>query len=717
MQKIYFLLRNQIRRVARKIVWHVLFSGGLATTLGCFYYALVIDATPITIMNQTVFGQAVLSLSFMMLGIELRREDRSEHIEDLLKAYSARLGLFPFIDILVVLLGSVVISLVICLGCVVPLMLDMAPILWIKQNVLFVILYFFFPCVSMGILGLLVSHLFTGKNVYLIAVIVWILTSSLCVYYTSPLTESSELCRLIFNVCNMGFNNYQMYQNVVTGERIELPRWIMRGFILLFFAGLYISSYKRSCSSTKVQKNFNSIYVCSVATVGLASLFYIGNHFSTFFIQFADDSYTQSITFKKGSEYVGDCPVSFTNWHTEKNITLLKTDIDLKATSQGLTAEVTITSILNKTVSGQAFTLFSGFTVDEVRVDGTQVDFERSYDGIMVTFPDQKKAGTAVEFTFFYHGYSLPSYPVNETTVQLNRAFPWIPWPGIKTMSDNEVRNYKLTEVFYIADWQRGDTVAYTLEYSGPGNIYTNLDQIDTHTYAGISNNGVSLYSGMICINNNGIDIYYPAALYQKSPAISEAVSASFSIVHEYCEMFETPILPDKPTSVVVVQMRYPMWGKIFFSPNELYSWGPEWELRMRNESSSILNNFIRCSSTEEYLETEKIIASVAIPYILNPCSGYPIDAPTESTHCFADLATISILSDKLDTQSLYTISELFKTAYFEEEDGAISEQINAILLQMNNGLCFDSKLKEIYHRLLRGEYISPEEMIVSLLA
>lgn len=233
MQKIYFLLRNQIRRVARKIVWHVLFSGGLATTLGCFYYALVIDATPITIMNQTVFGQAVLSLSFMMLGIELRREDRSEHIEDLLKAYSARLGLFPFIDILVVLLGSVVISLVICLGCVVPLMLDMAPILWIKQNVLFVILYFFFPCVSMGILGLLVSHLFTGKNVYLIAVIVWILTSSLCVYYTSPLTESSELCRLIFNVCNMGFNNYQMYQNVVTGERIELPRWIMRGFILL----------------------------------------------------------------------------------------------------------------------------------------------------------------------------------------------------------------------------------------------------------------------------------------------------------------------------------------------------------------------------------------------------------------------------------------------------------------------------------------------------
>lgn len=709
-----FFLRNQARRIARKGIWHVLFSFGLAATLGCFYYAYAVNAAPITIMSQTVFGQAILTLSFMMLGIELRREDRSENIEDLLKTYSIKTSLFPSIDILIVLLGSAIISVAICLGCVVPLILDNAPILWIKQTILFGILYFFFPCIVMGIGGFLVGHLFTGKNVYLVAVIVWLLTSSLSVYYTKPLTESFELCRLIFSISNMGFNNYQMYQNIVTGARIELPRWIVRSVIALFLAGLYICSFKKSCSTAKNQKRISSMCICVVLAAGISSLFYIASHYSTFFIQFADDSYTQAITFKKGNEYAGEVPVSFTDWPTEKNLTLINTDIDLHATSQGLTAEVTITSTLIKNAGNQVFTLFSGFVVDEVRVDGKKTDFARSHDGIIVMFPE-KKAGETVEFTFKYHGYSLPSYPVNETTVQFNRSFPWIPWPGIKTTSDNEIENYTLTEVFYIADWQRGDTVTYTLKYSGPGNIYTNLDKVGTHTYAGISSNGVSLYSGMEYTNIDGINIYSPVALYQEAPIISEAVSASFSIVREYCEIFETPILPEKPTSVVVVQMRYPMWGRIFFYPNELYSWGSEWELRMRNESSSILSNFIQFNSTEEYLESEKTIVSVAIPYILNPCSGYPLDAPAQSTHCFADLAAMSILADKWDTQSLYNIAEQFKAAYFTEDNSAISEQIDAILLQMNNGICFDSKLKEIYICLLRAEYLSPEEMIAFL--
>lgn len=715
MRKVFLMLRNQVRRIMRKTVWSILFSLGLAVTLGCFYYAFAVNADPIMMMSQTVFGQAMLTLSFMMLGIELLREDRSEHIDDMVTAYFTKPSLFAFINILTIIFGAAVITTVVCFGCISTLIFDAAPAPWIWQTVLLIILYFFLPCVAMGILGLLVSHLLAGKNVYLVAVILWMLTSSLSVYYTGSLTESSEFWRLILGICNMGFHNYQMYQNIVTGARIELPRWIVRGVIILFLAGLYVFSYKKKCASSKTQEKNSRICICIAVIAGVAVFSYITTYYSTFFIQFADDSYTQTITRKKGMEYVEDVPVSLADWPTEKNITPVKTDINLCASSQGLTAEVLIHSILNEDTLSQGFTLFSGLTVDGVWVDGNQAVFERSQDGILVYFPVSKHAGETVTFKFQYHGYGLPSYPVNETTVQLSRAFPWFPWPGIKTVSENEIDNYNLTEVFFIDDWQWGDTVEYTLKYSGPGNLYTNLNEIDSHTYTGVSENGVALFSGMIHVYENGIDVYYPIPLYQQNSTISEAVLASYSMVLEYCKRMEAPILPKKPTSVAVVQMRYPMWGKIIFSPNELYSRGSEWEIHMRNESSSVLNTYRRCNSAVEYQESEVNAALVVIPYLLNPCSGYPLNAPTQSTHCFADLMAMSMLAETWDSQTLHSIAEQFQDKYLGEECADVLEQLDTILQQMNGGFSFDSKLKEIYHCLLRSENIAPEEMITVL--
>ena len=714
MRKVLLLLQHQIKRIMRKTAWRILFALGLVATLGCFYYAFAVHADPIMMMSQTVFGQAILTLSFMMLGIELPREDRSEHINDMVAAYSAQPSLFPLINILIIIFGAAVITTIVCLGCAIPLILDMAPAPWVWQTVLLIILYFFLPCVAMGIWGLLVSHLLTGKNVYLVAVILWILTSSLSVYYTSPLTASSEFWRLLLGICNMGFHNYQMYQNVVTGARIELPRWIVRGAILLFLAGLYIFSYKKTWASSKTQKKYSRICIYFVTITGIAAFSYITTYYSTFYIQFADDSYTRAITSEAGMEYVADMPVSLTDWPVEKNITLVKTDINLSTSTQGITAEVSIHSILNENAESQSFTLFSGLTVDGVWIDGNQVKFERSHDGILVYFPVPKHAGDTLTFTFRYHGYGLPSYPVNEATVQLSSDSPWFPWPGIKTASENEISNYSMTEVFFIEDWQQGDPVDYTLTYSGPGNLYTNLNKIGS-SYTGVSDHGVSLFSGMIHKRDNGIDVYYPIALYHKESIISGAVLASFSMVLEYGEMMEVPILPTKPTSVVVVQMRYPMWGNIIFSPNELYSRGSEWEIHMRNESSSVLNTYSLYNSAVEYQQSEAIKALIVIPYLLNPSSGYPLNAPAQSTHCFADLMAMSMLAETWDSQTLYNFAEQFKDTYLGEDGPDISDQMDAILLQMNSGSRFDNKLKEIYHCLLREQNIVPAEMIAIL--
>ena len=135
----------------------------------------------------------------------------------------------------------------------------------------------------------------------------------------------------------------------------------------------------------------------------------------------------------------------------------------------------------------------------------------------------------------------------------------------------------------------------------------------------------------------------------------------------------------------------------------------------MRNESSSVLNTYSLYSSAVEYQQSEAIKALIVIPYLLNPSSGYPLNAPAQSTHCFADLMAMSMLAETWDSQTLYNFAEQFKDTYLGEDGPDISDQMDAILLQMNSGSRFDNKLKEIYHCLLREQNIVPAEMIAIL--
>lgn len=711
MKNLLCMTRYQLLRIIRKKIWIVLIAVGIIFTLGCFYYPFIVNAAPIMIMSQTVFGQAILTLTFMMMGIELRREDSQENIDDLAAAYLKHTEMQPWSQIMVICVLSVGVTLVICVGCLVPLLMDAAPIDWIQQTMMQIVLVFLLPCLILGIWGLLIQLLIPGKNVYFPAIMVWLLTSSLTIYFTEPLSEHFPLWRLFSGAFSMGFNNYQMYQNVVTGMKNEIPRWIMRFLCALFIIVGYISSYKRRCAASKKQVVAGRIRSGVAALVSVALISTALIRYSEFFVKFADDTYTEGITYEKGQVYEAGKNVSLTDWPTEKNITLEKTDIRISCTTQGIQAEVSIMATVDTEIVNQTFTLFSDFIVDEVYVDGGKVTFERSHDGIMVNLPSVKRVGDIVEFRFLYHGYSLPLYPVNESTVQLNRAFAWIPWPGLKVISENEAASYYLSEVFYIADWQRGDPVSYTLEYDGPGNIYTNLTQVKENVYSGESDDGVALYSGMLHREDQGIDVYYPASMYRYAAVAAEAVASDYAIVQEFCEEWGVPILPEVPEKVAIVQMRYPMWGHVLFRPNELYRWGNDWEIRMRNEASSVLVGY---SSEISFNET---LIQVAIPYLLNPCSGYPIDAPAAATHCFADLLAMCIMADEWDEFAMQNYMELFKEAYYHGNGDEIYRDLQVVFSKMMEENQFMGQLKCIFNRLLKSEQITPEEIINLLLS
>lgn len=711
------MLDYQIKHLIRKKTWLVLLGSSVAATIGCFLFAYVLNAEPIMLLSQTVFGQALLTLSLMMIGVELRREDYQEHIDDLVSTYLKKSALYPLSQIMVIAILAGIATVVVCFGCVVPLSIDQAPAEWIKQTSMQIVLMFLIPSIALGSFGLLISYILPGKNVYLLAVLTWLLTSSLSIYFTGPLSDCSEEWRLAENIFSMGFNNYQMFRNVVTGENNELPRWIVRGSVTIIFASLYVACYLKNSASTKRQKHVCKMRIGIIVLMGFAWVTFIGVRYSTFFVSFADDTYTQKLTYGVGEKIVSARNQRTEKWSFDKNISLEKTDIDLSCTTQGMNVKVKMIGKMDSGAAAQSFTLFSEFVIDEIKVDDKEVDYVRNSDGILIYFPEYKEEGETVQIQFEYHGYSLPSYPANETTVQLNRAFAWMPWPGISNISESEMNRYDLTEVFFIDDWQRGDLVEYTLHYDGPENVYTNLEKIQEDTYVGCSDDGVAIYSGMLQITHRDSVVYYPASLYREAKLAAEAIEASYNIIKEYCEYWSSPVMPQKPSTIVIIQMRYPMWGNLFYSSNELYSWDDTWEIRMRNETSSVLSNYKRAEATGEEFESKKVVVDIAIPYLLNPCSGYPLDVSVGSTDCFADLVAFSILADTWDESDQQFYAEMLMETYFNDECDEKHALVSEFVLQMVNGTGLDRKLQEIYKKLCQSESIEPNEMIKYLLS
>lgn len=704
----------QMKCIFRKSSWSVLLFLAILTSLGTYWFCFAHKAPPIFLFPQTAFGQAFLTLIFMIIGVELRRELREVHLEDVANAYQKSPIFLPLAHIATIIILATLVTAIIMAGFLIPLVLDSAPYLWLYKSGLLIILLYYLPCIVLGILGLLISQVNSRKDVYLPATLLWLLTSSLVNHLTGAIPAYNYFARSITQFVNMGFNNFQMYQNVVTGAKIELPRWIVRIGFAIGFAMMYITHYNADSVSSKAQKKRARILMGTVLISAILIMSSLFNSYAEFFFRFADDLYTDFFTNVKSYEYLSGDGSESVNFAPEKNITQTHVDIELDCTSHGLSADVVITSIVERDTVQQAFTLFSNFIVDEIRVDGEPVNYRRAHDYIMVDFPTKKNKGDEIVFTFCYHGYSLASYPVNETTVQLNRAFPWLPWPGIKSVSENEVDMYTESSAFFVEKEQMGDPVMYTLRYKGPGDLYTNLTEQSQNTYFGMSNNGVCLYSGMILTEYRGIHTYVPAALYRERKACADAILDIFPLITEYCEKYDVPNKPEMPENLVVIQMKMPLWSSINFQTNELFSWGSEWELRLSNESSTVLEYLHSKSSIEEYQNDPETIVGIIIPYMLSPSAGYPTNANPNMTCFFTDLLAAAVQSKEWNENEIQMYAELVCTEYFYQ-DGNTLQKLVEVFTQMRSGTNYDPILKNIYHRLLALEPISADQVLSEL--
>jgi hypothetical protein len=428
---------------------------------------------------MTSYGQLLLTLVFMMAGIQLENEPKSVHLTEVIDAgYKPPVVILLCKIIVIVLASFFVTALIIC--AVYFGTLTNAPLFLAKQSVLYIILLYFLPLCITGCSGILFAKICKGRNVYTIALLFWFCTSSLVSGYIEKFALFDlSLGHTIQVMLNLGILSMRYIQGTIMSMPVELPRFVVR--ISMFCAGLLLLFGHNAYRAGRVNNKLATGRISVVAAILCCAVLCMFNfyRYGTFFAHFADPVARDAYVERKRNEYIPGQPVSNNNFPTEKRITLEEANFHFSASTQGLAVCVDYTARADEKTDAQSFTLYSDIQVDGVWVDGAQARFERSNDGILVFFPNEKRQREEIKIRFDYHGYSLPIYPANETTVQLYRAFPWLPWPGIKNALKHEnFYGYETTEHFFIDEWQRGDEIQYTLTYDGPGDLHTNLQLI-----------------------------------------------------------------------------------------------------------------------------------------------------------------------------------------------------------------------------------------------
>ncbi len=696
-----------LKNFTKKIIWIFLFTFAVAFSIGCYLYVYSIE--PLRAVNQMVYGQAVLTYVLMMIGIEIKRLDEETNLDELYLSYLKNKSIVPLSQITVIGILGLAASMFIAIFCLLRMLFDGAGSLWIISTLKTVGIFYLIPCLIFGEWGLLIGQINRSRGVYLPASLLWLATSSLSSYFLSLIPQELSTIKSFFNMINLGFTEFQMYRNVMTISETEIPRWMVRILFLMILTAYYFGINIKYKNTGRKKLTLSIITVCSVVLLIVDTF-----NYKIFFERFANPTDSMKYVMEKSGEIASDSRRQ-TDISNDKLITVQNVSIDIACSIHGIKATVSMNAIQNKSAKAQVFTLYSDLVVDNITINGESVKYVQEKNRLTVLYNKEKRSGDRFDICFDYHGYSLPGFPANESTVQLNRAFPWFPWAGYKQLADYNDYIYNETNIFFIADWQKDKDVEYILKYNGPGNLYCNLEMIDENTYKGISDSGVSVYSGMEYIDHEGIDVWYPAGLYRDVGYAADALISGYEILENSCLQMGTPYEISRPEEIILVQMRVPV---VYRSPQELYCYGQEWEIRYRNESSAIAGYGKKYeNSKKDYIFSEELNVYETVSLLLNPCVGYPEEVSGSTTQNFAALLGIYLsvhngYRSPTDSYIEYESERLMRNMGLNEEELEKMKICMEELAERMQYEDYDEQFKQIYHELIACKKIDAEYMI-----
>ena len=456
-------------------------------------------------------GSSYINMSAAMLGlfsgIMAGRRDKTAHFQEVLSSLPGDL-VRPYAKMCAWFIVSIILTLLGYMDVLVLFkMADSEYLLFNKEILTYVIIYWGIPLFSCGVLGYFLESAISSNRLLIpVALFLWLIISPFNMILYPVLPER------VLQLLNVGENDAQAYYDEYSGLHIS-GNYIKNALVFLLTSiALFISevAYKKRDETGRRQK-YTMLVVILLTMLFTCLLFNSMN-----WTEHAEDSIYYGA--------LDNIPVKRSG---NRGLLMESCNIKISFTENSCSyiAQEYISNIYDRRIP---FTLYHGLEVISVKAEDKNIDFERKGDILYLTLPEGMEQSL---ITFEVRGSTGNLFPIYENAVYISSTFPWYPVPGEFVIAqkgfpygDVEFKNLELEE-----------PAKFHVKIEGNDQFYSNLEEVSKNEFQGLQK-GVSLFKGMLISKNiNGIEYIVPPDrvddIISKMPEIQGKISYISEII------------------------------------------------------------------------------------------------------------------------------------------------------------------------------------------
>ncbi|MBW7476031.1 hypothetical protein K0T92_14895 [Paenibacillus oenotherae] len=393
------------------------------------------------------------------------------------------------------------------------------------SSFLYIVLYWVLPFMISGALGLFLGIVVKSKIVYPLMMIIGVFIGPLNQMVFIALTKMLPvwLQKLMFLI-NLGQSDPFRIYNIVYGSPLEGFRWNTKFYFLAMILIILVTTV----FAIEKRKHFKLALIPASALVlllGALSWNEMSPHL---------DELTSKQAISSDTKYYRDTKVAKYN-AANTDFIVKSYDMDITV-DNGLKNKVKMNLELGSTTNQLIFSLYHNFRVQSIRFHNEEIPFEQEADYLTVNFPGKLDPSIDYELAIDYEGYGPQRFFSNDQAIMMPGFFSWYPVPGNQPTAE-----FVNKTVFYTFNSQQ--PVQYTMKYTGPTPLFTNLDETSNHIWSGRSTSGITLVSGdmeEIQVNNK-VDLVRPYTLYTMPKDLDKDVSSFIDLYGDIAQVLGQP--------------------------------------------------------------------------------------------------------------------------------------------------------------------------------
>jgi hypothetical protein len=437
---------------------------------------------------------------FLFFGKVIHHRERASISEELFNVlpsgYTAKIYA-KLCTLIIIIIAFFVIS-----TCLMNLMyfIFSTPFLIIRKSASYIFLYWAVPFLIAGLLGVILNSFIKTKLIYVILVLIGIVIGPLNISFLEVFMSLLKIdLTSTLDFINLGQTDPYAPFDPVYGFPLEIYRWLQK---LLIFCVLVIILLMQ-ISFKEYGKYFNKVGWFLIPPVFIMLIcFYLNSQDN----QVIYTSNEFNSVRKYDLNYYKQAPHINNKDENENALSIESYNIDIKS-FRSLSVSVKIGIISLSNLDNIKFTLYHRLKVEKILDENNNsVGFKQDGDLLAINMKLSQDERKTLQIK--YSGVSSPYFYANEQAIMLPSYFPWIPLYGYHpamVLNDSQLIRWPLNP---------DKTIDYSIKYTGPGPLFTNLPKKSSNLWEGKTSHGVTLAAGMLKEKEiSGTKIVYPVSL------------------------------------------------------------------------------------------------------------------------------------------------------------------------------------------------------------